>query len=192
MANKRWMAGMLTVMLVAGSVSPTETLLAAENSTKAESELEEVYLEEQSTETDMTSDFVLENGTLTKYKGEGGDVIIPTGVTSIGYYAFEGCSALESITIPESVTRIEEEAFKDCSSLKSIIIPKGITSIEEKTFEGCSSLASVTIPTGVTAIQEEAFEGCSSLENITFPQTLEQIGARAFEDSGLKILRLQL
>ena len=30
------------------------------------------------------SDFVIENGVLTEYKGPGGDVVIPEGVTSIG------------------------------------------------------------------------------------------------------------
>ena len=31
------------------------------------------------------NDFVIENGVLKKYQGQGGDVVIPEGVTSIGY-----------------------------------------------------------------------------------------------------------
>ena len=34
------------------------------------------------------SDFVIENGILTEYKGSGGDVVIPDGVTSIRSGAF--------------------------------------------------------------------------------------------------------
>ena len=45
---------------------------------------------------------------------------IPESVTSIGEYAFAGCSSLTSITIPESVTSIGEETFRDCSSLTNI------------------------------------------------------------------------
>ena len=46
--------------------------------------------------------------------------IIPNSVTTIGDYAFYGCSSLTSITIPNSVTSIGWAAFAGCSSLTSI------------------------------------------------------------------------
>ena len=49
------------------------------------------------------------------------NTIIPETVTSIGGFAFYGCSGLTSITIPESVTLIGNNAFDDCSDLKKII-----------------------------------------------------------------------
>ena len=45
---------------------------------------------------------------------------ISASVTSIGYYAFQGCSSLTSVTIPASVTSIGYGAFEDCSSLTSV------------------------------------------------------------------------
>ena len=57
------------------------------------------------------NDFVIENGELQKYKGQGGDVVIPEGVTSIGDCAFSGCSSLTSVVIPDGVTSIGNDAF---------------------------------------------------------------------------------
>lgn len=48
------------------------------------------------------------------------NTIIPNSVTSIGNYAFFGCSSLPSITIPNSVTRIGNCAFKGCSNLTDV------------------------------------------------------------------------
>ena len=45
---------------------------------------------------------------------------IPSCVTSIGDWAFEGCSGLTSLTIPSGVTSIGDRAFEGCSGLTSI------------------------------------------------------------------------
>ena len=46
-----------------------------------------------------TKDFVIKKNILTKYKGAGGNVIIPDGVTGIGDSAFFRCDNLTSVTI---------------------------------------------------------------------------------------------
>lgn len=74
------------------------------------------------------------------YAGDITNVRIPNNITSIGWSAFEKCSALTSAEIPNSVTIISERAFMGCHSLISIIIPKSITRIERSTFERCTSL----------------------------------------------------
>ena len=111
---------------------------------------------------------------------------IPDGVTSIGYYAFYGCTSLTSITIPNGVTSIDWFAFSGCTSLKSITIPNGVTSIDWLAFSGCTSLKSITIPNSVTSIGDSAFEDCSSLTSIKIPDSVTEIGSSAF--SGCKSL----
>ena len=41
--------------------------------------------------------------------------IIPSSVTSIGNYAFDGCDFLSDIVIPTSVTNIGRGAFRGCN-----------------------------------------------------------------------------
>ena len=54
---------------------------------------------------------------------------IPSNVTTLGDYVFQGCSGLTSLNLPAGITEISEGAFKGCSGLTSIyvyaeIVPK--------------------------------------------------------------------
>ena len=117
----------------------------------------------------------LQTAEVAGYSSASGEIIIPStvtynsvtySVTSIGDWAFDGCTGLTSVTIPNSVTSIGGYAFSSCSSLTSVTIPNSVTSIGGYAFRGCSGLTSVTIPNSVTSIGSSAFSGCSSLTKV--------------------------
>ena len=77
------------------------------------------------------------------------NLIISDGVTSIGDYAFAGCSGLTEITISDGVTSIGKGAFSDCTSLTSVNLPASVTSIGENLFEGCNKNLVINVPEGL-------------------------------------------
>ena len=107
-------------------------------------------------------------------------VVIPDGVNLIGEGSFDGCSNLTKVVMPESVTTIGKYAFSSCDALESITLPNGITSIERYAFSSCDQLKSISIPSKVTIIGEKAFYYCRSLSSVLLPTSLKLIESDAF------------
>ena len=119
---------------------------------------------------------------------------INTQLTSIGDYAFYGCSNLVSIEIPSGVNSIGSSAFDGCSGLQGVYI----TDIEawcaidfynyysnplplaDNLYLNDSFVAKLTIPDSITEIKDYAFNGCSSLTSIEIPSGVTSIGSHAF------------
>ena len=117
------------------------------------------------------------------------DLVIPDGVTKIPDFAFKG-QPIKTVAISDSVTSIGYYSFQNCTSLTSVTFGENsqLTSIGIAAFYGCTSLTSIKIPDSVTSIGEYAFCGCTSLTSVTFGENsqLTSIGVYAFEDcSGL-------
>ena len=71
------------------------------------------------------------------------NTVIPSGIKSIGEYAFYQNESITSISIPSGVQAIVTYAFQECTNLKEIEIPATMIQIYKKAFSGCTSLTSV-------------------------------------------------
>lgn len=111
---------------------------------------------------------------LVKYVGTSRDLMVESGVTEIGAYAFFGCKSLVSVSFPEGVKQMGEHAFDSCTNLESVIFSEGLENISYEAFLYCDSLARVTIPQSVTYIDLYAFLYCYKLERINYGGTTAQ------------------
>ena len=117
-------------------------------------------------------------------------ISILEGVTSIGNYAFSGCSGLTSISIPEGVTSIGNCAFSGCSGLTTIKVDSNNKKydsrnncnaiIDKETNTLIAGCKNTIIPEGVTSIGSWAFSDCSGLTSINIPNSVTSIGWSAF------------
>ena len=117
-------------------------------------------------------------------------ITISNSVTSIGDYAFDGCTVLTGITIPNSVTSIGEYVLSYCDDVLNIAVDSSNTIYDSrnncnaiietntnKLIQGCST---TVIPNDVTSIDNGAFYGLYSLTSITIPSSVTSIGDEAF------------
>ncbi len=106
-----------------------------------------------------------------------GIIEIPNSVTSIGYYAFSGCTGLTSVTIPNSVTSIGYYAFYNCSKLNSITIEATTPPyLGDEAFDSTNDCP-IIVPCDAVAVYKEKWSGyadrivgnnCKSSYTITF------------------------
>ena len=107
-------------------------------------------------------------------------VIVKSGVTSIGTYAFYDFGALTQVDIADTVTSIGDYAFFECWVLSNVVLRNGITSIGDEAFGSCWALSDITLPASLISIGEGAFSGCNKLEQIIIPNSVTSIGELAF------------
>ena len=157
-------------------------------------------------------EFKHENPTLATYTFAGctalRTVILPSKMSVIKGYTFDGCSSLVStsadetagVIIPNTVTSVANYAFRDCTSLKKIKFSDEMTFLGAGTswststtasantsyvLYGCTSLEEVTLSTKMKQIGQYAFSNCPNLTTVNNTETLTTLANNAFRDSGI-------
>ena len=89
-------------------------------------------------------------------------------ITSLGWYAFYGCSNLTSISLP-LVTTSGGNAFTACAQLADVQIPL-LTEVTTNMFMSCSSLVKIKLPV-LQNINQNGFAYSGSFETLILPNT---------------------
>lgn len=109
-------------------------------------------------------------------------VKIPSTVTTIGNYVFQGCSKLQMVYLPDSLETLGFFSFSRCNRLTSVFMPSGMSEIPRGTFESCRKLREIILPESLTEIGDMSFACCSSLQEIAIPENVTRIGTDSFAD----------
>lgn len=155
-------------------------------------------------------DWVMIGKTLISYKGCDADVKIPLNVTAIGDGAFYNNKTVKTVELTDKVTSIGDYAFNGCSALTDIVFPVNsvITSIGFDAFDGtpyladyagdfftigttlvryCGDSTTVFIPNTITAVAPDAFKGAYKLSKdgyavfaIRVPSSVKSFGSDCF------------
>jgi hypothetical protein len=115
-----------------------------------------------------------------------GDVTLPSedNIKAIANNGiFQNAVAMTSITFPDSVKTLGSNAFDGCTALTTVTMP-GVTTISSSAFNGCTALTTVTMPK-VTSIGTSAFSGCTALVSIMPLSEVTSIGVNAFRSTAL-------
>ena len=148
--------------------------------------LESITVEEGNSVYHSEGNCIIETNTNTLVVGCKSSVI-PSYITSIGDYAFWGCSGLTGeldLSNRTSLASIGDNAFLSCTSLTGVDLSgcTSLTSIGDSAFYSCDSLTEVNLSgcTSLTSIGSHAFYSCNITGDIVIPASVTSIGNAAF------------
>lgn len=116
-----------------------------------------------------------------------GKITIDNKVTYLGNYAFSRCSRIEETEINAQIDKLLDGVYKDCGMLSKVSKPNSVTEIGNETFENCTSISSEilhnNILTNITSIGNKAFKNCKGVEGtLTINDIVTKVGDSAYED----------
>jgi len=95
------------------------------------------------------------------------ELVIPEGVTSLGYCKFAHCQSIERVILPSSLRTLGQYSFCACSNLKDVkIVEPSVTWVDFGAFQYCTGLREITLPSTLEKVLSVAFDGCYNLYKI--------------------------
>ncbi|MBR3383316.1 MAG: leucine-rich repeat domain-containing protein [Clostridia bacterium] len=100
-------------------------------------------------------------------------VVIGSGITDIGAFAFTDLEQMTSITLPNTLKTIGYAALSGCKALKSISLPSSLEEIYSSAFGYCQGLTNISLGSNIKYVclgegdDSSAFYSCDNLTSIT-------------------------
>ena len=100
-----------------------------------------------------------------------------TGITSIGQYAFSGCSGLRgNLVIPDSVTSIGNWAFSSCGFDGTLTLSANLTSLGSYAFSNCKGFTGeLVIPDKLATLGRGTLSGMSGITSLVVGESVTSI-----------------
>ena len=137
-----------------------------------------------------------------QWQGEMTALVIPEGVTTLGFQSVQCCYNLSSVSLPKSLQHVKGQAFYYTNFAEGKFVVDDLAWWCSIQFDGSDSnplcyakhiwadedteIIDLVIPEGVTRIGQYAFERCEAIKSVTFPKSLTSIGWNTFYYSGLE------
>ena len=109
------------------------------------------------------------------------NIVVSSGITSIGAFTFPNCDNLENISLPNTITKIGRNALvgtgdglveqKLVTGLVELNLSDSVTEIGQFAFAN-TRIETLTIPKPVTTVGDYAFQSCINLETVRYEGTL--------------------
>lgn len=119
--------------------------------------------------------------------GKRGTYTLPATISSIGNYAFRGCS-IENFTLPDGMKEMGQGVFME-SKIKEVKLPANLKRLPTSTFQGCTQLKVVRLGNQMESISGYAFDLCPLADiyvNAKFPPVCE---TNAFTTRGTSVFK---
>lgn len=119
-------------------------------------------------------DLEFDGTVVTRYHGDGGDLVIPEGVTDLFFEVFSANSQLTGVQLPGSITTVTPFVFEGCTKLCRVSLAEGVREISCAAFRDCAALTELDLPRSLTKIDKFAFSGCGTLTVIRYGGSREE------------------
>lgn len=111
-------------------------------------------------------------------------IVLPSKITSILEFAFDGVRFTSSVIIPDCVTNIGPQAFRDVKGEYSLHLPLGLQKVGTSAFANCQMEIDCNFTEGLLEIGMNAFYDSNMTGVFHLPSTVISLGYQAFSYCG--------